>query len=162
MEKYIINVVLHNSLKRYKCMKYCNVYTYDYLIQAKELLLWVLHFTTLLIEHSFSRHLYNSMEHLVTLLSSCDMHVVLGVLNLLYMFSKRSNFITRLNSDKRQALLSRLNHLAEVSDFNLYFEDIICQSIIHSDFAIIELGRQGKWFWLSRMLQGISRKGKCV
>ncbi|XP_043484818.1 E3 ubiquitin-protein ligase HUWE1 isoform X4 [Leptopilina heterotoma] len=81
--------------------------------EAKELLLWVLHFTTLLIEHSFSRHLYNSMEHLVTLLSSCDMHVVLGVLNLLYMFSKRSNFITRLNSDKRQALLSRLTHLAE-------------------------------------------------
>ncbi|XP_076681578.1 HECT, UBA and WWE domain containing E3 ubiquitin protein ligase 1 isoform X3 [Andrena cerasifolii] len=81
--------------------------------EAKELLLWVLHFTTLLIEHSFSRHLYNSMEHLITLLSSCDMHVVLGVQNLLYMFSKRSNFITRLNSDKRQALLSRLNHLAE-------------------------------------------------
>ncbi|XP_015191132.1 PREDICTED: E3 ubiquitin-protein ligase HUWE1 isoform X3 [Polistes dominula] len=81
--------------------------------EAKELLLWVLHFTTLLIEHSFSRHLYNSMEHLITLLSSCDMHVVLGVLNLLYMFSKRSNFITRLNNDKRQALLSRLNHLAE-------------------------------------------------
>lgn len=93
------------------------IYLIINLIQAKELLLWVLHFTTLLIEHSFSRHLYNSMEHLVTLLSSCDMHVVLGVLNLLYMFSKRSNFITRLNSDKRQALLSRLNHLAEVSDF---------------------------------------------
>ncbi|XP_076294389.1 HECT, UBA and WWE domain containing E3 ubiquitin protein ligase 1 isoform X2 [Lasioglossum baleicum] len=81
--------------------------------EAKELLLWILHFTTLLIEHSFSRHLYNSMEHLVSLLSSCDMHVVLGVLNLLYMFSKRSNFITRLNNDKRQALISRLNHLAE-------------------------------------------------
>ncbi|KAL7301215.1 hypothetical protein TKK_0006181 [Trichogramma kaykai] len=81
--------------------------------EAKDLLLWVLHFTTLLIEHSFSRHLYNSMEHLVTLLSSCDMQVVLGVLNLLYMFSKRSNFITRLNNDKRQCLLSRLNHLAE-------------------------------------------------
>ncbi|XP_014203791.1 E3 ubiquitin-protein ligase HUWE1 isoform X2 [Copidosoma floridanum] len=81
--------------------------------EAKELLLWVLHFTTLLIEHSFSRHLYNSMEHLVTLLSSCDMHVVLGVLKLLYMFSKRSNFISRLSSDKRQAVLSRLNHLAE-------------------------------------------------
>lgn len=54
------------------------------------------------------------MERLVALLSSCDMHVVLGVLNLLYMFSKRSNFITRLDSDKRQALLSRLTHLAEV------------------------------------------------
>lgn len=61
------------------------------------------------------------MEHLVTLLSSCNMNVVLGVLNLLYMFSKRSNFITRLNSDKRQALLSRLIHLAEVCNFNLYF-----------------------------------------
>lgn len=48
------------------------------------------------------------------------MQVVLGVLNLLYMFSKRSNFITRLNSDKRQALLSRLYHLAEVGYFNLY------------------------------------------
>lgn len=58
------------------------------------------------------------MEHLVTLLSSCNMNVVLGVLNLLYMFSKRSNFITRLNSDKRQALLSRLIHLAEVSNCN--------------------------------------------
>ncbi|KAJ1530610.1 hypothetical protein ONE63_005490 [Megalurothrips usitatus] len=81
--------------------------------ELKELLLWVLNFTTLLIEHSFSRHLYNSMERLVALLSSCDMHVVLGVLNLLYMFSKRSNFITRLDSDKRQALLSRLTHLAE-------------------------------------------------
>lgn len=65
------------------------------------------------------------MEHLVTLLSSCNMNVVLGVLNLLYMFSKRSNFITRLNSDKRQALLSRLIHLAEVSNFNLYFSDMI-------------------------------------
>lgn len=138
-----------------------HIYIIINFIQAKELLLWVLHFTTLLIEHSFSRHLYNSMEHLVTLLSSCDMHVVLGVLNLLYMFSKRSNFITRLNSDKRQALLSRLNHLAEVSDFNSYFEDTICQSIIYSKF-IIELGRQGKWFWLSRMLQGISRKSKCM
>lgn len=75
----------------------------------------MLHFTTLLIEHSFSRHLYNSMEHLVSLLSSSDMQIVLGVLNLLYMFSKRSNFITRLNSEKRQTLLIRLLYLAEVS-----------------------------------------------
>ena len=35
----------------------------------KELVLWTLHFTTLLIEHSFSRHLYSSMEHLSLLLS---------------------------------------------------------------------------------------------
>ncbi|KAF5283384.1 hypothetical protein FQA39_LY04760 [Lamprigera yunnana] len=89
---------------------YCDT---NYDIAEKKLLLWCLHFTTLLIEHSFSRHLYNSMEHLLALLSSSDMNVVLAVLNLLYMFSKRSNFITRLASEKRQALLSRLHYLAE-------------------------------------------------
>jgi len=78
----------------------------------KELVLWTLHFTTLLIEHSFSRHLYSSMEHLSLLLSSFDLDVVLAVLNLLYMFSKRSNFITRLAPDKRALLLTRLSHLA--------------------------------------------------
>lgn len=78
------------------------------------LLLSVLNFTTLLIEHSFSRHLYSSVDHLTTLLSSSNMEIVLSVLNLLYMFSKRSNFIPRLNSNKRNALLSRLTYIAEV------------------------------------------------
>ncbi|GFT18781.1 e3 ubiquitin-protein ligase HUWE1 [Nephila pilipes] len=81
--------------------------------KQKQLLLCVLQFTALLIEHSFSRHFYNSMEHLTILLSSSDMNVVLAVLNLLYVFSKRSNFITRLNADKRQTLLMRLLYLAE-------------------------------------------------
>lgn len=80
-----------------------------------QLLLAVLNFTTLLIEHSFSRHLYNSVEHLTQLLSSTNMEIVLGVLNLLYMFSKRSNFIPRLNCAKRNALLARLTYIAEVS-----------------------------------------------
>ncbi|XP_069142505.1 E3 ubiquitin-protein ligase HUWE1-like isoform X2 [Argopecten irradians] len=81
--------------------------------QLKDLLLVILHFTSLLIEHSFSRHLYNSMEHLTCLLSSSDMTVVLAVLNLLYVFSKRSNHITRLSNDKKQGLIVRLTHLAE-------------------------------------------------
>ncbi|XP_028923932.1 E3 ubiquitin-protein ligase HUWE1 isoform X2 [Ornithorhynchus anatinus] len=81
--------------------------------QLKSLLLAVLNFTALLIEYSFSRHLYSSIEHLTTLLASSDMQVVLAVLNLLYVFSKRSNYITRLGSDKRTPLLSRLQHLAE-------------------------------------------------
>ncbi|XP_059588545.1 E3 ubiquitin-protein ligase HUWE1 isoform X3 [Alligator mississippiensis] len=79
----------------------------------KALLLAVLNFTALLIEYSFSRHLYSSIEHLTTLLASSDMQVVLAVLNLLYVFSKRSNYITRLGSDKRTPLLARLQHLAE-------------------------------------------------
>uniref|UniRef100_A0A493TGV0 DUF908 domain-containing protein n=1 Tax=Anas platyrhynchos platyrhynchos TaxID=8840 RepID=A0A493TGV0_ANAPP len=83
--------------------------------QLKALLLAVLNFTALLIEYSFSRHLYSSIEHLTTLLASSDMQVVLAVLNLLYVFSKRSNYITRLGSDKRTPLLSRLQHLAEVT-----------------------------------------------
>uniref|UniRef100_A0A8C7E7B5 HECT, UBA and WWE domain containing E3 ubiquitin protein ligase 1 n=1 Tax=Naja naja TaxID=35670 RepID=A0A8C7E7B5_NAJNA len=69
--------------------------------QLKALLLSVLNFTAL------------SIEHLTTLLASSDMQVVLAVLNLLYVFSKRSNYITRLGSDKRMPLLSRLQHLAE-------------------------------------------------
>lgn len=78
------------------------------------MLLAVLHFTTLLIEHSFSRHLYNSVEHLTELLSSENMDIVLAVLNLLYMFSKRSNFIPRLPLSKKEPLLRKLLNIAEV------------------------------------------------
>ncbi|GFR78690.1 E3 ubiquitin-protein ligase HUWE1, partial [Elysia marginata] len=81
--------------------------------QMKKLLLEVLRFTALLIEHSFSRHLYNSMDHLTTLLTSCDMSIVLYVLNLLYVFSKRSNFIARMSIEKKQGVIQRLIHLAE-------------------------------------------------
>ncbi|XP_050313082.1 E3 ubiquitin-protein ligase HUWE1 isoform X3 [Anthonomus grandis grandis] len=79
----------------------------------KMLLICILRFTSLLIEHSFSRHLYNSMEHLLVLLMANEMNVVLEVLNLLYMFSKRSNFITRLKTEEKDCLLSRLQYLAE-------------------------------------------------
>lgn len=78
-----------------------------------QILKHILGFTTLLIEHSFSRHLYNSIEHLTTLLQSVNMEIVLSVLNLLYMFSKRSNFISRLNTVKRITLLNRLGFIAE-------------------------------------------------
>lgn len=84
--------------------------------KLKSLLLAVLQFTALLIEHSYSRHLYNSVEHLTTLLESTDFLVILSVLNLLYVFSKRSIFINRLSTDKKQALLQRLLYLAEVSN----------------------------------------------
>ncbi|XP_021962373.1 E3 ubiquitin-protein ligase HUWE1 isoform X3 [Folsomia candida] len=70
-------------------------------------------FTSILIEHSFSRTVYNSMEHLAALLNSINLSVVLEVLHLLYMFSKRSNFLTRLSEDRRDVLLGRLALLAE-------------------------------------------------
>ena len=82
----------------------------------------MLQFTALLIEHSYSRHLYNSIEHLTTLLESTDFHVILSVLNLLYVFSKRSIFINRLAVDKKQALIQRLLYLAEVI---LKYENIL-------------------------------------
>ncbi|XP_028140389.1 E3 ubiquitin-protein ligase HUWE1 isoform X3 [Diabrotica virgifera virgifera] len=85
--------------------------TYDE--QEFKLLINILRFTSLLIEHSFSRHLYNSMEHLIVLLGSSDMSVVIEVLNLLYMFSKRSNFLTRLKPDEKESLLPRLQYLSE-------------------------------------------------
>lgn len=81
--------------------------------RKKELLMHIISFTALLIEHSFSRHLYSSMDHLITLLSSSDMQIVLSVLGLLFVFSKRSNFIGKLSIEKRQELLTRLSYLAE-------------------------------------------------
>ncbi len=62
------------------------------------------------------------MEHLTSMLSSNCLNVVLGVLNLLYMFSKRSNFISRLASERRVSLLSRLTYLAEVGHYPCLFE----------------------------------------
>ena len=81
----------------------------------KELLMNIIIFTSLLIEYSFSKHIYNSMEHITTLLASSDMQIVLAVLNLLHVFSKRSSYIDRLSPEKKLSLLSRLNHLADVS-----------------------------------------------
>ena len=52
----------------------------------KTLLFACLQFTANLVEQSFTRHLYNSMDHLTSLLSSSDMSVVLAVLDVLYMF----------------------------------------------------------------------------
>lgn len=90
-------------------------FLYVVIPQDVTLLLHVLNFTTLLIEHSFSRHLYNSIEHLTQLLSSQNMDIVLAVLNLLYMFSKRSNFIPRLPFEKKELLIVKLFNIAEVS-----------------------------------------------
>lgn len=69
----------------------------------------------MLVEHSFSRHLYNSVEHLINLLTSTDLILVLEVLHLLYMFSKRSNYLTRMTGPLRTFLNERLTYLAEVS-----------------------------------------------
>lgn len=63
------------------------------------------------------------MDRLLALLASSDMSVVLGVLNLLYMFSKRSNFITRMQYEQRLQLISRLHHLAEVCCLKLQVHD---------------------------------------
>lgn len=117
--------------------------------KKRQLLLAILNFTTLLIEHSFSRHLYNSVEHLTQLLSSTNMEIILGVLNLLYMFSKRSNFIPRLNCAKRNALLARLTYIAEVGSILIFLQH--SHSISHM-CILTELGRQRAWLWSCRML----------
>ena len=53
-------------------------------------------------------------QHLISLLSSSNLDVILSVLNLLYVFSKRSNFLSRLSDVQRLPLLKRLSYLAEV------------------------------------------------
>lgn len=58
------------------------------------------------------------------------MQIVLAVLNLLYVFSKRSNFIARLSSDRRQLVIQRLSYLAEVSVLSIRFYLHVSQSIL--------------------------------
>lgn len=55
-------------------------------LQRRQLTREILRFTSLLVEHSFSRHLYNSMDRLIALLSSRHMNIVQSVLSLLYTF----------------------------------------------------------------------------
>lgn len=63
----------------------------DIAIERRCLVNHVLRFTALVLEHSYTRHLYSSSEHLVSLLVASDMEVVLSVLGVLYVFSKRSS-----------------------------------------------------------------------
>ncbi|ODN05630.1 E3 ubiquitin-protein ligase HUWE1 [Orchesella cincta] len=81
--------------------------------ELKQCVLQILRFTSLLIEHSFSRTVYNSMDYLTELLYSSDLTLLLENLHLLFMFSKRSNLLTRLPDDKRGLLLEGLYALAE-------------------------------------------------
>ncbi|XP_064399727.1 E3 ubiquitin-protein ligase HUWE1-like isoform X3 [Halichondria panicea] len=81
--------------------------------EFKEKVVAVLNFTSLLIEHSYARHIYNSTEHLFALLGCPDLEIVLAALNLFYVFSKRSNFISRLSAKKRSSLNSHLEYLGE-------------------------------------------------
>ena len=57
------------------------------------------------------------LQHLCVLLACPDLDVVLAVLNLLYVFSKRSNFISRLSNKKRMYINHYLEYLGEVRAF---------------------------------------------
>jgi len=85
----------------------------DSQFNKRELIHQVLKFTALLIEHSYARHLYNSIEHLISLMDCGDASVILSVLNLIYVFSKRSNYLSRMTSERRKHLQQRLFNLGE-------------------------------------------------
>eukprot|EP00794_Sanderia_malayensis_P006098 gene6098-6802_t len=82
-------------------------------LNKRELIHEILKFTSLLIEHSYARHLYNSVEHLVSLMDCGDESIILSVLNLIYVFSKRSNYLSRMSSENRKSLQQRLFTLGE-------------------------------------------------
>ena len=53
-------------------------YKVDYDENLKELVLGILNFTALLIEYSCSRHIYGSIDHIITLLCVADLDVTLA------------------------------------------------------------------------------------
>ena len=57
------------------------------------------------------------IQHLITLLDCADGDIILAVLNLIYVFSKRSNYLSRLPSDKKKILQEKLVDLAQVANF---------------------------------------------
>lgn len=67
--------------------------------------------------NTYQYHIDMSMISISYLLYS-DMGVVLEVLNVLYVFSKRSNFFTRLATEKKKEVIVRLKYLAEVFSHN--------------------------------------------
>lgn len=79
----------------------------------RDLVLGILNFTALLIEYSCSRHIYNSIDHVISLMCVADLEVTHSVLNLLYTFTKRSTFLTRLNQETRKRLIAQLTYLAD-------------------------------------------------
>lgn len=81
--------------------------------EKRELVLHILSFTSLLIENANARQIYYSMEHLIALLTSNDLEVVLASLNVIFVFSKRCHYISRLPIAQRNALTNRLFNLAE-------------------------------------------------
>ncbi|UJR17657.1 hypothetical protein I4U23_004553 [Adineta vaga] len=81
--------------------------------ELKSLVVDILRFTSLLVEHSFSRYLYNSMDYLILLLQSFDIQILLAVLSIFYVFGKRSIVITKLPYEQKQVLMNRIYFLAD-------------------------------------------------
>ncbi|KAI0983462.1 hypothetical protein GJ496_002586 [Pomphorhynchus laevis] len=81
--------------------------------ERKRLLLAILDFTASLLDHSYSRYMYNSVDHLTKLLQSSDIQILIGALNALYFFSNRSTYISKLPVYRKIPLFDELRRLAK-------------------------------------------------
>lgn len=54
-----------------------------------------------------------SIDHVISLMCVADLDVTHSVLNLLYTFTKRSTYLSRLNQDTRKRLIAQLTYLAD-------------------------------------------------
>ncbi|KRX45470.1 E3 ubiquitin-protein ligase HUWE1 [Trichinella murrelli] len=81
--------------------------------RQEKLVIGILQFTALLFENTFSRDIYNSMEHIVVLLESSSISILAATLNLINVFSKRSTFLSRLSKDLHEELKARMLAIVE-------------------------------------------------
>ncbi|XP_003380634.1 putative HECT-domain protein [Trichinella spiralis] len=81
--------------------------------RQEKLVIGILQFTALLFENTFSRDIYNSMEHIVVLLESSSISILAATLNLINVFSKRSTFLSRLSKDLHEELKTRMLAIVE-------------------------------------------------
>lgn len=75
----------------------------------------VLQFTALLYENTYSRTIYASLEHVVTLLECASLAVVNYALRALYVFTRRSTLLMHCCPQMREQLADYLNTIAEVT-----------------------------------------------
>uniref|UniRef100_A0A0N5AR03 HECT-type E3 ubiquitin transferase n=1 Tax=Syphacia muris TaxID=451379 RepID=A0A0N5AR03_9BILA len=79
-----------------------------------EQVLVVMSFTALLFENTITRSVYSSADHLLALLDTGNMEVLVGVLHLFQVMSKRSRYLSQHVPDvQRKGIMSRISAIAK-------------------------------------------------
>ncbi|MES1901990.1 MAG: E3 ubiquitin-protein ligase huwe1, partial [Paramarteilia canceri] len=81
----------------------------------QSLTIGILNFLNLLMEHSITRIVFNSIDHIITLLNSSSQIVVYHALNLIFLLARRSSYFAKTSED----VVNRMNSLVSIIAYPL-------------------------------------------